>query len=159
PVRLDPELRATVESPRQRRADLDERGHPGWPDQDGNRTDGTEKGREARAQVEGDGGQRRESINFSMRRWRVSWVFASAIELTCLRRSPNGRRSNAARSDGFASSAMARSVGSATTRGSVSSSRVTSISSPRAIFAAARLAALMPTRNRPFIDAIRLRQL
>jgi len=52
----------------------------------------------------------------------------------------------------------ARSGGSATTRGSASSRRPTSTTSPSAIPLAARLAALMPTMNRPPMDATWLRQ-
>jgi hypothetical protein len=44
------------------------------------------------------------------------------------------------------------------TRGSASSRRPTSTTSPSAIPLAARLAALMPTMNRPPMDATRLRQ-
>jgi hypothetical protein len=59
---------------------------------------------------------------------------------------------------GARSSASARSGGSAATRGSASSRRPTSTTSPSAIPLAARLAALMPTINRPPMDATRLRQ-
>jgi hypothetical protein len=100
---------------------------------------------------------RSDSTKRSIRRSRVCAVFAASMSLTCLRRRPNGSRSKAARTVGAASRATFRSAGSSTSRGSVSSSSVTSISSPSSMPAAARFAALMPTRYRPPFDATRLR--
>jgi hypothetical protein len=59
---------------------------------------------------------------------------------------------------GARSGALARSGDSATSRRSASSRRSTSTTPPSAIALAARLAALMPTKNWPPMDATRLHQ-
>lgn len=98
-----------------------------------------------------------DTTSFSIRRSRTSELFASSIAATCLRLRPNGRRSKASRALGSELRALARSGGSGTTLGASSSSRSISTTSPSMIPAAARLAALIPTRRRPRISATRLR--
>ena len=65
----------------------------------------------------------RAATDFAIRRWRVSSVFAPSIERTCHDRLLYDSASNVRRAAGSASRAAAKSAGTVTSRGAVSSSR------------------------------------